>query len=216
MSANLPASARSDDDVADAAASEAVEQVVARQQRRRRDHHRSQLDRRQHHLPQRHDVAQHQQDAVAPPHALGAQEVGDAVRALGELGERQPLLASVLAHHPQRRPLVALRMHVEPVERPVELVELRPFKAAIGRLVVVAVRHQEFACLRERLRRRHHPSPPVPCAREGVTRVTGELPVPLSRTRIMPIAPPLQRLCGRAHRPWKTRERSSIIACHDA
>ena len=86
---NFGASAAVGDQMAHPAALEPVPQVVRRQQRGRGDHHGAELHRRQHRLPQRHDVAEHQQDALAAPHAERAQPVGDAVRPLRQFGESQ-------------------------------------------------------------------------------------------------------------------------------
>jgi hypothetical protein len=72
------------------------------------DHHRAELDRGEHGLPQRHFVAEHDQDALAALDALLAQPVGDAVRARRHLGKRQLRLATVFLDDPQRRIVVAL------------------------------------------------------------------------------------------------------------
>ena len=133
------------DHVAHPAAGEAVEQVVAGQQRGRRHDHRAELHRRQHRLPQRHDVAQHQQHAVAAAHAKRTEVVGDPVRARRHLGERHLDLAAALVDLPQRRPLVAAGDRVEVIERPVEAFEHRPGEVAIGGGVVLAPFEQEIA-----------------------------------------------------------------------
>jgi hypothetical protein len=128
---------------------EAVAQVVGSEQRRCRRQYRAELDRRQHRVPQRYFVAEHHQDAIATLDALAAQPVGDLVRALRHLRIGHLLFRAVLVHHPQRRPVVALRHHVEVIQRPVELGQLRRLVIAIRGLVVRAVRLKEIACLDE-------------------------------------------------------------------
>ena len=147
--------ARSCDDVADVAALEAVEQLVVADHRRCRHDDGAELDRRQHHLPERHDVAEHQQEAVAAADTVAAQEIGHLVGALGEFAERQLRLARVAGRHPQRRPVVAAGVDVEPVERPVEGLELGPAKAGVRPVIVLAVGDEELACLPKCVCRRH-------------------------------------------------------------
>ena len=141
------------------AAVEAVEQVVAGQQRGRRDHHRAELHRRQHDLPQRHDVAEHQQDAVA---ALARRARAGSWR---PGSERSAISAKVsLCSSPpsstihKRRPVVAVGHAVEIIERPVEPVEHRPAEIAIGPFVILAGFEQEIAG-GEKLRCRHADPP---------------------------------------------------------
>ena len=76
--------------MAGAAALEPVGEIVCGQQRRCGDDHGAELHRRQHDFPQRDDVAEHQQDAVAAFDAEGAQAVGDAVGPFGQFGEGEP------------------------------------------------------------------------------------------------------------------------------
>ena len=68
-------------------AREPVGEIGGREQCRRRDHHGAELHRREHRLPQRRDVAEHHQHAVAALHAERAQRIGEAARAFGKLGE---------------------------------------------------------------------------------------------------------------------------------
>src|SRR5262249_25128025 len=78
--------------------------------------------------------------------ALAAQPVRDLIRAGRQLAERPPRLGSVLLDDPQGVPLTGLDGHaVEPVQRPVERLELRPAEAAVRLLVVLAVVEQEVA-----------------------------------------------------------------------
>ena len=96
---------------------------------------RAELDRREHDLPQRHDVAEHQQHVVAAPHAEAAQPV----RHLRRTGPPSPR-SSPPRRSRRRRPRAArVRSrvlggdHVEPVERPVELVQRGPGEGGDGR-----------------------------------------------------------------------------------
>ena len=133
------------DDVADAAAGKAIGEIVAGEQHGRRHDHGAELHRRQHAFPQRHDIAEHQQDAVAAADAEAAQRIGDAVRALAQLGEGELGLARILVDQPQRRLPIAARHRIEIIERPVEAVELRPAEIAVGGRVILAMAQQKFA-----------------------------------------------------------------------
>ena len=102
-------------------------------------------------LPQLDLVAEHHDHPIPAPDALLAQPVRDLVRASRQLGERAPAFAAVLLDDPQRESLTALGGEpVEPVERPVELVDRRPAEIAVRGVVVLPVREQEVA-------RRAHP-----------------------------------------------------------
>jgi hypothetical protein len=140
------------DHMLDVAAVEAVAQVIAHQQRGGRDHHRAQLDQAQHRLPQRALVGQHQQHAVAAPHALGAQPVGRLAGTLRQLGKAQLLLAPVLLDDPQGRRFVAPGHHVEVVQGPVEAIQGGPPETGVGGGVVLAVVLQKLAGLEKGLR----------------------------------------------------------------
>ena len=121
-----------------------VFQVGRLQQRRRGDDDRAQLHRRQHHLPQRDDVAQHEQHPVAAPHPEPAQPGRDLRRPRRQAPVADRLVGPVVADHPQRDPVGMLgRDRVEPVEGPVELVQLRPAELGPGRVVVLAVVQQQ-------------------------------------------------------------------------
>jgi len=135
--------------VAHLAALDAVMQVGRRQQSGSRADHRSQLDRRQHDLPEGRHVGQHHEHPVAAVHAAGPQVIGDAVGTLGKLGEAELRLAPFVVHHPERRAVVAAGVNVEVVERPVELLERRPAEAGVGRGVVVAMSDQEITGFQE-------------------------------------------------------------------
>jgi 8-oxo-dGTP pyrophosphatase MutT (NUDIX family) len=149
------------DDMPDTAAREAVEEIVAVQQSRRRNDHDPELHRRQHAFPQRRHIAEHQQQAVAAADAEAAQPVGDPVRPLGELGKGEPGFAAPLIDEPQTRAVVATRHRVEIIERPVEPVEHRPAKIAVGSLVIPAMGEQEIARLEKSRRRHAHSLPKV-------------------------------------------------------
>ncbi len=138
------------DDVPHPPAREAVPQVGAVEQRRRRDHHRAELHRRQHRLPQRHDVAEHHQDAVAALHPHGAQPVGQPAgigRELGEAAHRRAVAGDAQRLGVAER--AAGELGIEPVERVVEGLEPRPAEVAAGGGVVLAVGEEEVAGLLE-------------------------------------------------------------------
>ena len=65
-----------------AASGKAVLQIIAGEQRGGGDHHRAEFHRRQHHLPQRHNIAEHEQNAIPALHAKHAQPIGNAVGSL--------------------------------------------------------------------------------------------------------------------------------------
>ena len=138
------------DDVFHAAAGEAVGEVGLVQQGGGGDDDGAELDGGEHHLPQRHDVAEHEQDAVAALHAEGAHGVGDAVGAFGELGEGEGggALAFDLEGWAIGQGAVG-ELGVEPIEREVELVHHRPAEIAVGGGVVGSVVEQELAGLLE-------------------------------------------------------------------
>ena len=71
------------------ASTDTVSQIGWREQRRRRDDHRPELHRREHGLPQRLHVAEHQQDAVVALDAETTQPVRKTARSFGELCEGQ-------------------------------------------------------------------------------------------------------------------------------
>ncbi len=157
------------DQVADPAALEPVLQIVLCQQRRRRDHHRAELHRRQHHLPQRHDIAEHQQDALAALDAQRTQSVGDTVRTDRQLGEgcRRGAVADDLQCQAARA--VALRqLGVEPVQRVVEILRLRPLEAGMRGRIVAAIVEQKVARRLERIRRHVGLLPACPDVRRPV------------------------------------------------
>jgi hypothetical protein len=123
--------------VADLAARDTVRQVGGLQQRRGRDHHRAELHRGQDDLPQRRDVAEHQQYPVAAPDPEPAQPVRELRRPGRHRPERQAHVGPAVADDPQRGPVRVLgRDHVEPVQRPVELAELGPGELAPRGFVV--------------------------------------------------------------------------------
>ncbi len=133
------------DHLGHAAARETVEQILAVEQRSRGNEHGAEFHGRQHHLPQRRHIAEHEQDAVAALDAERAQEVGRAVRAHPHLRERRLEFRTVLVDDPQRRPRIALGHAVEIIERPIEALRLRPAEIATGRLAILAMPQQEVA-----------------------------------------------------------------------
>jgi hypothetical protein len=130
-----------------------VLEVGGLQQRRGRDDDRAEFHRREHDLPQRDDVAEHQQHVVAAAHPEAAQPV----RHLRGPGRHrrvaQRLVGPVVADHAQREPVGMLgRDHVEPVERPVELVKRGPGEPGHGRGVLGPVGDQQVTRRAERAR----------------------------------------------------------------
>jgi DNA-binding transcriptional LysR family regulator len=135
------------------AAADAIGEVGFRQERRRRDHHRAELDRGQHDLPQRCDVAERQENPVAAPDAEGAQPVCRLAGAARHLAERRSALhAGRGFHDPQRRAIAAIGSiaePIEPVDRPVERDRLRPAEAGVGAGVIFAMVEQKLPRLGE-------------------------------------------------------------------
>ena len=128
-----------------AATGEAVLQIITGEQRRRGDHHRAELHRRQHHLPQRHNIAEHEQNAVPALHTKRAQPIGDTVGGGGKLGKAY--LRRAIADDFQRRVLTLRALGqfgIEPIQRPVEMGQFRPAEIAIGSRVIAALRQQEI------------------------------------------------------------------------
>ena len=117
--------------------------------------HDAELHGREHRLPQRRHVGQHEQQPVAAARAAAAERVGDPVAPRGELGEREPHVGRVVGHEPERGAVVARGVGVEPVQRPVEAVEDGPAEVAVGVGVPVAMREQELARVEEGLRGPH-------------------------------------------------------------
>ena len=149
------------DDVPRPPAFEPVGEIDRRQQRRRRNDHRAELHRRQHRLPQRHYVAEHQQHPVATLHPQAAQPVGDPVRPVRKFRERDPRRA--VADDFQRRLVgaaAARQFGVEPVERPIEIRRIGPAKVTISGRVIGAIRDQKVPCRLE-VSRRHGPLLPA-------------------------------------------------------
>ncbi len=144
-----------------AAAGQAVGEVAAAEQGGGGDHHRAQLHRRQHRFPERGHIAQHQQDALAAPHAQPAEVVGQPVGAPAELGEGELRFLASLIDDPQRDPRLSLGQPVEIVEGPVEFLQQRPAEPAIGRVIVFPVADQEVAGRQKRLGIRHRLLPAV-------------------------------------------------------
>ena len=133
-----------------AAAIEPILQFIRRQQRGRRNHHHAELDRRQHGLPQRDDIAEQQQQMIAALQALRAQEIRDLVGTARQRLEREFCLAVAAGiDDPQRRAAfavgVARQLRIEPVQRPVEGDRIGPAEIRHRLVVVGAVFQQERA-----------------------------------------------------------------------
>jgi hypothetical protein len=132
------------DDVPGAAALDPVDEVSGAERRRRRHDDRAELHDGEHRLPQLDLVAEHEDHAVALAHPLVAQPVGDLVGAGGQRVEGVLGRETVLLDDVQPDAVVADRVGVEPVDRPVErAVEGGP--AELGdRLGVVAAQREEL------------------------------------------------------------------------
>src|SRR5262245_54526006 len=115
------------DHVPYAAALDSIVDVGARELRCRRDDDGSKTDCRKHRLPERHDIRQHDENAVAAFDARVTQIPRDPPRAIQHLIERYRLLSAV-GDHTQGRPPIALREFIEPMRRPIESLELWPSK----------------------------------------------------------------------------------------
>ena len=134
------------DHVPDVAPGDPVGDVTGTEQGAGRDDHRPALDGGQDDLPQRCDVAQHEQHPVAAPDAQVAQPVRDLAGPGGQLRVAQPDVAAALGDDPQRVALRVLgRDDVEPVQRPVEPFEPWPAELPAGGRIVLAVAEQEIA-----------------------------------------------------------------------
>jgi hypothetical protein len=163
-------------DMPHTAAREAVVEIIAVQQGRRWNDHGAELHRRQHAFPQRCDIAEHQQQAVAAADAEGTQPVGDPIRPLGEFGKGELGFAAAVIDKPQTRAVVAARHRVEIIERPVEPVERRPAEVAIGPLVIPAMGEQEIARLEKSRRRHARSSRRFACKRAMIAQAGGARP----------------------------------------
>ncbi len=144
------------DHLPDPAAGDTVAQVGGAEQRGGGDDDGAQFHRGERRLPQLGLVAEHDEDPVLGAHALGAQPVGDAIRALGHLREGEGGLGAVLLDDAQGRAVVPGRDGVEPVERPVEVLGPGPGETLVGRRIVLAMCQQEIPRTTERLTRRRH------------------------------------------------------------
>ena len=92
------------DQHAHAATCEPVFQVGSGQQGRRRADHRSQLDVGQRQFPQRHDVGQHHEDAVATPDIRTEHVVGYAFRARADSTPSSSTMRSAMRLLPRAIP----------------------------------------------------------------------------------------------------------------
>ena len=135
----------------DTPAVDAVLKVSGCEQRRRGCHDEAKLDRGEQRLPERHFVAEHQQQAVASSCAEVAQEVCDAIRCGRQFREGADRLGSVLFDNVQGGTVVAGRDRIEIVERPVEMLLNRPVEVADGCVVVGPVLQKEIAPGEERI-----------------------------------------------------------------
>ena len=142
---NFDSVGRARDHMTNTSAVDAVLKVGGREQRRRRRHDDAKLDRGEQRFPERHFVAEHQHQAVAPSCAEVAQEVGDAIRCRRQFRERADRLGAVLFDDVQGGTIVAGGDRIEVVERPVEVLLARPLELADGRVVIGPVLQNEIA-----------------------------------------------------------------------
>ena len=142
------------DNVLHVAAGDAISQIIGGEQRGGGNDDRAQLDHGQHGLPQRRNVAEHEQHAVATLNAKTAVVVSEAIGPLRELGKSQLVLAAIFIGHPQRGLVAAIAGGnlVKPVQRPVEAIKLWPLEACVSCGVVVAMGEKEVAGGAEGLR----------------------------------------------------------------
>ena len=111
----------------DVAALDPVGQVPRTEQGGGGDQDGAELDAGEHHLPQRRDVAEHEEHPVAAVDALGPQPGRELRRPGGQVGVGQQVLGAVRVDDPERQGLGLLGgQHVEPVEAEVEVLELGP------------------------------------------------------------------------------------------
>ena len=143
----------------DVAALDAIGEVRLGQQRGGRDDDGAELDRSEHHLPQRGDIAQRQEDAVA---ALDARARAASWRPGSTAApsqrtspwSRAPDAVSTIHSAGRSATAGSAPSAVEPVDRPVERHRVRPAEAGIGARVVLAVVQQKLPRLGERGHRR--------------------------------------------------------------
>src|SRR5579864_1605989 len=135
------------DNMPHVAAGNAVCQIIGGEQRGCRNDNCAELDHGQHGFPQRRNIAEHEQHAVATLDAKTAKIIGDAVRPLREFGERQLVLAAIFISHPERGlgAAIAGGNLVKPVQCPVEAIKLWPLESCVCRGVVVAMSEKEVA-----------------------------------------------------------------------
>jgi len=126
-------------------AAAAVLEVSGGEQCRRRYHDDAKLDRGEQRLPERHLVAEHQQQGIAPSGAEVAEEVCDAIRCGRQFREGADRLGSIFFDNVQCGTIVAGGDRIEIVQRPVEVLLNRPFEAADGCVVVGPVLQKEIA-----------------------------------------------------------------------
>ncbi len=106
----------------------AVGEIVTLEERRRRNDDGSELDGCEHRLPQRHDVAEHDENAIPGTDALGPEEICDLGSAARQLRETQGFIATRVIDYPQCRGVIAGSDHVKVVAAPVEVLKRRPAK----------------------------------------------------------------------------------------
>ncbi len=132
------------------AAVEPVPQLIGCQQRGGGNHHHAEFHRRQHRLPKRNDVAQQEQQVIAPLEPLRPQEVRDLIGAARQRRERKLGLAVAAGiDNPERRAIPAVRVarqfRIEPVQRPVERFGIGPAEIRDSLVVIRPMPEQERA-----------------------------------------------------------------------
>ena len=146
------------------AAIEPILQFVRRQQGGCGDHDHAELDGRQHGLPQRHDVAEQQQQVVATLQPLRAQKIRDLVGASRQRRKGEFRFAVLTGiDDPERGAVAAFgitrQFGIEPVQRPVERHRIGPTEALHRRIVVGAMLQKKRAGILE-CRHRYFPASP--------------------------------------------------------
>jgi hypothetical protein len=160
---------RVDDRAAHVATGEPVVDVRRGKQRGRRDDHGPETHAGEQRLPERWDIPEHDQDAVAAPHPPIGEEASHAPRAVGELLERQRGRPAPFLGNDQGRASIPGGVPIEIVGRPVPAIELGPGKLPHRAVMIFPARHQEIAGAQKPRERRHgsdhtadqRPAPPA-------------------------------------------------------
>ena len=126
---------------------DSVRQIVRPQHSRRRYRDRPDFHDGQERLPKRHLVAEHYKDPVRSADSQGMKVIRDLTRPLRHLFEGKCVRITALVDHPQRKPCISARHFVEVIQSPIEFVQARPPKLAVGDVIVLPVEKKEITCL---------------------------------------------------------------------